>query len=128
MRKGLRDAQSKRFRAAVRRRQWGPITYVAERLFKFAACLSIANLLYGTREDRNRSGSVAGMRRRVRQIDRFVLSWLASEIALICIARSLTCLWPLVALASGYRIFDIAQSAFNVVIFDGLRNDRTDIA
>ncbi len=103
-----------------------PITWVLERALALCRNLSLASLLFGSRERTqavfSTSTSVVVLTiRRSRRIEYYILAWLVLELlAILSPIRWPTYTW-LISIVFGYRIFDIIQTAINVNLFTALR-------
>jgi len=109
-------------------RTMSPITYWLERLFFYLQNASPANLLFKKRaEHQAEMDSLSETARqdatahRARQIEGYLLAWLAIETTLVVLAPILVGLWRLLLLLAGFRVFEVSQAAINMNLFDGLR-------
>jgi hypothetical protein len=104
-----------------------PITWMLERLFAGLQSLSLASLLFGTREQSQAlftspTKKVKETIRRSRAIEAYIVVWFVLDALAIAIIPWLSdpYIW-ITAAIMGYRVFDIVQTALNVNLFAPLR-------
>jgi hypothetical protein len=108
-------------------KQYSPITFYLERLFFYFQYLSIANILFKTREIQQEGIKDDESAKRLTiwrgsRIEYYILSWFLFEIISAFLIWSMSNILQLIILAAiSYRLFDIFQSAININIFDRLR-------
>lgn len=123
----------KRFRLtpALREiREFSPLTFAIERAFFILQFISPANLIFGTRQDaHDKSQDERQMyeitKWRGRRIDWYVLGWAVVLMAAAFLAPSASGYLAAFCIAAPFfRVFDILQTAVNMMLFDHLRISR----
>jgi hypothetical protein len=113
-------------KSSKRLKHISPLLYAFERLFALFSLLSLADLLFGPREDFDRTRtSVQKVRvtvHRGRQIEAYVVIWLVVEIACAIFVSNNPAFVPwLFRCVFAYRIFEAMQAQLNLNVFSSLR-------
>jgi hypothetical protein len=107
-------------------REYSPLTWGLGKVFLVLQRLSLSTWILGTRvgahgQFTDESAKIAVTKRRSRQIEAYVLAWLAVEAGMIVAQGEYPHLATTLVCVSTYRLLDIFQASMNLTIFDRLR-------